>query len=42
MFPISHILVLSQESFVERQVTAVLAGRGWGFLRRRGKPSVSA
>jgi len=30
MIPISHILVLSQESFVRRQVRAMLAGRRRG------------
>lgn len=33
MFPISHILVLSQGEFLHSQVRSALSGRGWGFLR---------
>jgi hypothetical protein len=33
MFPISHLLVLSQGDFLQSQVRSVLAGRGWGFRR---------
>jgi hypothetical protein len=40
MFPISHILVLSQRDFLHSQVRSALAGRGWGFRRgdRAGTP----
>jgi hypothetical protein len=33
MFPISHLLVLSQGDFLRSQVRSALAGRGWGFRR---------
>ena len=33
MFPISHILVLSQGDFLQSQVRSVLTGRGWDFRR---------